>query len=193
MLRAPDIEEGAEIDGGDYAELAEEASIDGVTLKNLDLSEVKLGPVTFTDVAMRNVDLSNASLQRVVARRVEIRGSRAVGVRLSLELATDLSIMDSKLDYANLHLEKVKGVAVFESCSFREATIAGDLSNTVFLDCDFTGTEFRARSASKCDLRTSRLTGARGLLSLRGAKITMEQAVTISAMIAAEAGLVVAG
>jgi hypothetical protein len=63
----------------------------------------------------------------------------------------------------------------------------------VFADCDFIETEFRATRAAGCDLRSSRFAGARGLLSLRGATISPDQAVAVSGLIAAEAGLVVAG
>lgn len=180
------------VDGGDHAGLVGEGTIEGSVLSNVDLSGAKLGPLTLSDVSMRQVDLSNASLQQVVARRTEWETCRAIGVRLSVELAADLSIVDCRLDYSTVHLEKVKGAAVFERCTFREATISGDVSNTLFLDCDFAGTEFRVRKATKCDLRTSRLSGARGLLTLKGATISMEQAVGVSAMIASEAGLIVA-
>lgn len=83
-------------------------------------------------------------------------------------------------------------MAVFSGCTFREATISGDLSNVVFADCDFVETEFRVTRAAKCDLRGSRFTDARGLLSLRGAMISPDQAVAISGSIAREAGLIVA-
>lgn len=112
-------------------------------------------------------------------------------MRLSVDHASDLSIVDCRFDYATIHLEKVKDVAVFTGCSFREATISGNLSNVLFLDCDFVDTEFRATRAAKCDLRSSRLTSARGLLTLRGATISTDQAVSISALIATEAGLIV--
>jgi uncharacterized protein YjbI with pentapeptide repeats len=81
----------------------------------------------------------------------------------------------------------------FKGCTFRETTITGDLSNVRFTDCDFAETEFRATGAAKCDLRGSRLRSAKGLLSLRGAKISPEQAVAASNLIAAEAGLIVIG
>lgn len=179
------------VDGGVHAEVVGEGTISNAVLERMDLSGAKLGPLTLANAVLRNVELSNASLQRVVARRVELLTSRAIGLRLSVELAMDLSIQDCRLDYATLHLEKAKGIAVFQGCTFREATISGDLSNTVFQDCDFTDTEFRVTRATKCDLRTSRFTSARGLLSLRGATISPEQAVAISGIIAAEAGLIV--
>jgi uncharacterized protein YjbI with pentapeptide repeats len=189
-INLPDVDDLAPASLGD---LQDEGTIETALLTDVDLSEAKLGPLTMSNVMLRQVDLSNTSLQQLVARRTEWRSCRAIGMRLSLDLATDLSIVDCKLDYATVHLERVKGIAAFVGCSFREATISGDLSNTVFQDCDFTGTEFRARSASKCDLRSSRLTEARGLLTLKGATISVEQAVAVSAMIAAEVGLIVAG
>jgi hypothetical protein len=188
-----DIDLQAALVEGEYPELVAEGTVDRSVLRNVDLANARLGPLTLSDVVLRQTDLSNASLQQVVARRVEWQTCRAIGMRLSVELATDLAIVDSRLDYAVIHFEKVKGIAVFSACSFREARFSGDLSNTMFLDCDLTGAEFRARTASTCDLRTSRLTDARGLLTLKGATISMEQAVSISAMIASEAGLVVAG
>ena len=184
--------QGVRLEGGEHGGLVGEGTIEGSVLNGVDLSAAKLNPLTLSDTRLRQVDLSNASLQQVVARRTELRSCRAIGVRLSLDLAADLSIVDCRLDYASIHVEKVKGIAVFERCSFREATISGDLSNTIFLDCDFASTEFRVRKATRCDLRTSRLNDARGLLTLKGATISTEQVVGASAMIASEAGLIVA-
>lgn len=181
------------VDGGECAGAVGEGTITAAVVERVDLSNAKLDRLTLANTVLRNVELSNASVQQVVARRVELRTCRAIGLRLSFEHATDLSIVDCRLDYATLHVEKVKGVAVFAGCSFREATISGDLSNIRFADCDFVDTEFRARRAANCDFRTSRFAGAKGLLSLRGATIGPDQAITIAGLIAAEAGLIVAG
>jgi hypothetical protein len=90
-----------------------------------------------------------------------------------------------------INIERVKGLAVFERCSFRQATIAGNLSNTVFLDGDFDAAQFAARGAKGCGLRTSALLGAHGMRSLAGATISSDQAVATERVLAAEAGLVV--
>lgn len=179
------------VDGGDYSGLVAEGTIAHSTVQNTNLSGAKLGPLTLSDVTLRQVELSNASMQRLVVRRTGWKTCRAIGLRLSIDHASDLSIEDCRLDYATIHLEKVRGSVVFTGCTFKEATIGGDLSNTRFVDCDFVDTEFRAKRAAKCDLRSSRLNSARGLLSLRGATISPEQAVAISTIIAAEAGLIV--
>jgi uncharacterized protein YjbI with pentapeptide repeats len=180
------------VDGGDFAGAAGEGAIEGSVLRQVDLSGAKLGPLTLVDAVLRGADLSNASLQQVVARRVELRTCRAIGLKLSIELGTDLAVEDCRLDYAIVHIEKAKGITAFLGCSFREATISGNLSNVVFADCDFIDTEFRVNQAKNCDLRTSRIDSARGLLSLRGATISPEQAVAASGRIATEAGLIVA-
>jgi hypothetical protein len=183
--------ESVEVDGGRHGGVVGDGRIDDSILRNVDLSGAKLGPLTLARTVLQGVDLSNASLQQVVARRARLSSCRAIGLRLSVEYASELVVEDCRLDYAVVHLEKVKGGARFSGCSFREATIGGDLSGVSFSDCDFVDTEFRAVRAARCDLRGSRIDSARGLLSLRGAMISAEQAVSASIVIAAEAGLVV--
>jgi len=80
---------------------------------------------------------------------------------------------------------------VFDGCTFTEAMVGGDLSSVVFTGCTFANAEFAATSADGCDLRGSALGGARGLLTLRGARVTADQTVTVAARLAAEAGLTV--
>jgi uncharacterized protein YjbI with pentapeptide repeats len=178
-------------DRDEVLELLAEGNVEDAVLEHVDLTGTKLGPLELVGVTVRDTDLSNSSLQQLVARRVTFQTCRAIGLRLSVDHAQDLSFVDSRLDYATMHIEKVRGAMTFTGCTFKEATIAGDLSKVSFQDCDFVDTEFRARSAVGCDLRSSRVTSARGLLTLRGAKITADQAVSVSMLIAAEAGLVI--
>ena len=88
-----------------------------------------------------------------------------------------------------LHVARVRGLVVFERCSFTDAELAGDLSKVVAVDCDFDRGEFAATAADGFDVRESRLAGARGLLTLRGARITRDQTLTIADRLAVEAGL----
>ncbi|MGH3888128.1 MAG: pentapeptide repeat-containing protein, partial [Pseudonocardiaceae bacterium] len=164
------------VDTGEQAGVTGEGSVAHSVVRRVDLSGSRLGPVTLTDTALEDVDLSNASVQRAATRRVEMLRCRTIGLRLSIEQASDLYVEGCRLDFASIHIEKVKGIVAFIGCSFREATISGCLSGVVFLDCDFADTEFEAASAKGCDLQMSRLAGARGLLSLQGALITAEQA-----------------
>jgi hypothetical protein len=183
--------DGALVDEGKQAGVTGEGSVAHTLLRRLDLSGANLGSLYAIDSVLEDVDLSNASVQRTVANRVELLRCRAIGLRLSVQQATDLYVEDCRVDFATIRLMKIKKIAAFVGCSFRETTIAGDLSHTLFLDCDFTETEFLATGAKNCDLRASALTGARGLLTLRGAVITREQAISVADRMATEIGLVV--
>ncbi|HEU5472320.1 MAG TPA: pentapeptide repeat-containing protein [Actinophytocola sp.] len=183
--------DSALVDGGDATNATGAGALEACLVRQLNLSHAKLSPLTLVDVIMTGVDLSNATLHRVTARRTEFRTCRAIGLHLTLDNATDVSITDSRLDYATVDIAKVRGALVFTGCTFRESIISGDLSNTLFLDCDFHDTEFRATRAAGCDLRTSRITSAHGLLSLRGTKIDAEQALFLATILATEAGLIV--
>ncbi|GAA0522097.1 hypothetical protein GCM10011581_34700 [Saccharopolyspora subtropica] len=158
-------------------------------MRSVDLSGTKFSPLEFSDVRFEDVELSNAPWHGVRARRTEIVRSRTVGFRLSLASANDVHVDGCRLDYASIHVESVKGAPVFHSCTFREATISGGLSNVVFSDCSLDGVEFEATKAAGCDLTTSRIAGARGLLGPRGARIAAEQAASAAIIIATEAGL----
>jgi hypothetical protein len=181
------------IDGGDGTGITGEGAINTALIRKVNLSNARLGPLALVDTVFSGADLSNAFLQRVTARRTEFRTCRGIGLRLSIDHAADLAVTDCRLDYATLHIERIKGIAVFTGCSFLETLISGDLSDVLFQDCDFADTEFRATRATRCDLRSSRITSARGLLSLRGATISPDQTVAVATQIAAEVGLIVSG
>jgi uncharacterized protein YjbI with pentapeptide repeats len=184
--------DSALVAGGDQTRVVGEGTVERSVVQQVDLSGATLGPLGLSDTVLRDVDLSNASVQQLVLRRTEWQRCRAIGLRLSIELAADFYAEDCRLDYATVHIERVTGAAAFVGCSFREATVRGNLSNVLFLDCDFVDTEFRAGRADRCDLRGSRFAGGRGLLTLRGATISTDQVVSICTLIAAEAGLQVA-
>lgn len=184
---------GVRVTGGSGAGARGEGELRRCLLDSVDLSESRFRPLTLVDVRLARVEISNAQWHAVVARRVELVSARAVGLGLSLDLAADLYVEQTRLDYAGVHLERVRGHAVFHDCSFREARIGGDLSGVIFSECDFAGAEFTGTAARDTDLRSSRLSGVRGLHSLRGALIDYDQLIGIAPQLAAEAGLRVEG
>ena len=186
-----------ELDGlrlaGAWTEARGRGTIVESVLTEVDLTGSVLGPLTLVDVQGEQVELSNTTLRRVTARRVELVRCRAVGMRLDLELAADVYFEGCRLDYATVRVEQAKGRIVFHECTFREATIGGDLTGAVFAHCDLAGVEFTATAAAGCDLCSSRLDGARGLLSLRGAQVSTDQVLAVADRLAAEAGFRVIG
>ena len=163
----------------------------GVALDGADLAETRRSPLTLVDSVLRRCDLSAAVWQSVTMRQVELLGCRALGLRLSVDLAQDVYVEGGRFDSAVLRISRVRGLVVFDSCTFTDAMIGGDLSAVVFTGCTFESAEFAATAAAGCDLRESRLGGARGLATLRGARVTADQTVTIAPRLAAELGLTV--
>lgn len=177
------------VEGGDFTDLDGEGEIERSVLTGVDLSGSRLRPLILADVELTGADVSNALWSQTVARRAEVVSCRATGWRLSLDLALDTYVGDTRLDYAAIKVNRVKGFLVFERCSFAEAQLGGDLSRVLFLDCDLAGAEFTATTARDCDLRTSRLAGARGIASLRGALVSTDQIIAVADQLAREAGL----
>ncbi|OXM52941.1 pentapeptide repeat-containing protein [Amycolatopsis alba] len=181
------------LDGGDQDGVRGGGEIARSLVSDVSLANARLDRLTLSDVVLEGVDLSNAAIRELSARRVEILRCRAIGLGVSIASASDLYVENARFDYASVAVERVKGSAVFSGCSFRETVFSGDLSRLTFVDCDFADAEFVATAAVDCDLRGSRLSGVRGLLTLRGAKITSEQAVSVAGILAAESGLSVVG
>ncbi|MEV6908556.1 pentapeptide repeat-containing protein [Amycolatopsis sp. NPDC051071] len=181
------------LDGGDQSEARGGGEIARSVVSDVGMANARLDRLALSDVIVEGVDLSNAAIRELTARRVEILRCRAIGLGMAIASATDLYVENGQFDYASIVVERVKGAVVFSGCSFRETVFSGDLSRLTFVDCQFTGTEFAATGAAGCDLRASRLSGVRGLLTLRGARITSEQAVSVAGIIAAESGLSVQG
>ncbi|MCW2503049.1 MAG: hypothetical protein JWO79_1333 [Actinomycetia bacterium] len=164
------------------------AEITGSLLQGANLSGTRLEPVSITHSAIRKGDLSNAVWVSASIRRTAITGCRAVGWRLFLDLAEDLLVEDCRWELGSVHVTRSKGPVVFRNCTFEGTAIRGDLSSVIFDGCTLAGAEFGADRATGTDLRTSRLAGARGLGTLRGALITAAQAVELAGVLAAELG-----
>lgn len=158
---------------------------------DVDLTEARLTNLEISNTQLRELDVSNASLATISLRTVELTTCRGIGVSLLIGQAADLYVEDCRFDYATIEITKVRGQAIFHRCSFREARLIGDLSDVLFSDCDFTGTDFAATRAEHCDLPDSNLVGAHGLSTLRGARITQDQAISIADVLATEVGLIV--
>lgn len=155
------------------------------------IADSRFTELELMDVAFRQLAVPNSTWEQVTARRVEVIDCLAVGLQLSLAKAEDLYFEGCRLDYSNVNVDQHRGIIAFHRCTFKEAVLGGDLSKTVFSECEFDGAEFQARNARKCDLTSSRLEGASGLLTLTGAIITGEQAVAMSGQLAAEIGFFV--
>jgi uncharacterized protein YjbI with pentapeptide repeats len=171
-------------------ELSDEMAV-GVELDGVDLTETRREPLSLIDSVLRRCDLSAAVWQNVTLRQVELLDCRALGLRLSVALGQDVYVERGRFDGATLRITRVRGLVVFDSCTFTDAVIGGDLSAVVFTRCGFDGAEFAATAADGCDLRGSELGAARGFITLRGARVTADQTVAFAPRLATEAGMAV--
>jgi uncharacterized protein YjbI with pentapeptide repeats len=166
-----------------------DGSLEQSLLRNVDLSETALSPFEIVDVTVERSVLANGRWERATARRLEITDSQLVGWQAQFSLAQDVYIADCRADFTGISIGTAKGPVVFERCRFTNATFLGDFSKAVFIDCTFPGADFsRVANAKGCDLRRSELSGITGLMSLRGALITADQAVDIAGELATAAG-----
>jgi len=183
--------EEARIEGGDFSHTTGEGRLVRSVLEDVDVSETVVEPLSLADVRISGCVLANARWSQVEARRVEIVKSQLVGWRVQLGLAQDLYVGDCRADFASFDFESVKGLNVFERCRFKEAEFSGNLARVVFVDCDLADADFTGvTDARGLDLRESKLAGANGLLSLRGARVTGDQVLQVAGDLAREAGLV---
>lgn len=173
---------------GDHAGRHGAGEFTEVVADGASLAATRFDPLALTDVALRRADLSNAVWEGLTARRVEVDGCRTVGWRVIAEFAEDLLVQGCRWEHGALYLGRTRGLVVFKDCSFAGTTLRGDFSRVVLDGCDLAGAEFGASAATGCDLRTSRLSGVRGLSTLRGARITPVQAVELADLLATEAG-----
>ncbi|SHN35330.1 pentapeptide repeat-containing protein [Cryptosporangium aurantiacum] len=173
---------------GSYVGIAGRGEIATVRAEGADFSGTRFEPLDVSDVRIERSDLAGARWEGVSARRLAITDSRLVGWRLIGSFVEDVLISGCRWDDGSLFLRRGKGSVVFRDCTFSGTTLRGDLSGVVFDDCDLNGAEFGADAARKCDLRTSRLAGARGLQTLRGAVITTDQAIALADVLATELG-----
>jgi uncharacterized protein YjbI with pentapeptide repeats len=177
------------IDGLEWIDGQGDGSLDQSLLRSVDFSGTALSPLEIVDVTVERSALANARWERTTARRLEITDSQLVGWQAQFSLVQDLYIADSRADFAGISIGTAKGPVVFERCRFMNATFLGDLSTAVFIDCTFPGADFsRVANAKGCDFRRAELAGINGLMSLRGALITADQAVEIAGELATAAG-----
>ena len=123
--------------GAEPAEILPEEMAIGVALDGADLAETRRSPLTLVDSVLRRCDLSAAVWQAVTMRQVELLDCRALGLRLSVDLGQDVYVAGGRLDSATLRISRVRGLVVFDGCTFTEAMIGGDLSAVVFTGCTF--------------------------------------------------------
>lgn len=154
-----------------------------------ELSGRTLSGLHCRDTAFVHCDLSGAVLDRAVLERVSFTGCRLTGLVLSGATLRDVRIADCRADLAGLRMARARFLWI-EDSTLRAIDLfefAG--TNVVLRDCDLTGADLDRADLRGADLHGSTLDGVRGALSLRGARISPEQQVTLGAVLLAALGI----
>ena len=69
--------------------------VSGVSLEGVDLSSSRQERLTLVDSVLRRCELTAAVWQQLTVRQTELLDCRALGLRLSVDLAQDLYVSDS--------------------------------------------------------------------------------------------------
>ena len=117
---------------------------------------------------------------------------RCTGTEFAQATIRDSSFADCKLDDANFRLAKLRAVR-FESCVLVEAEFgAAELETVAFAASDLRGADVSSVRCKEVDLRTARLDGLKGVGSMKGATIAVDQLMGLAPALAHALGIRVA-
>lgn len=144
-----------------------------------------LAGVRFTGLECRDVefvhcDLSGARLEEAVLTRVVFTDCRLTGTAFDGAQLTDVRISDSTADLAGLRMTKARFLLV-ENTSLHGADFYEfDAEHCALLGCDLAEASFDAARLRETDLHGSTVDDVRGVLSLRGTRISPDQIVPLA-------------
>jgi uncharacterized protein YjbI with pentapeptide repeats len=184
---APDVVEGAElwdcVEAG--AEVQAPERVADLRIHESRWVGGRLAGVRFTGLECRDVefvhcDLSGARLEEAVLTRVAFIDCRLTGTAFDGAQLTDVRITDSTADLAGLRMAKARFLLV-ENTSLHGADFYEfDGEHCALLGCDLAEATFDAARLRETDLHRSSVDDVRGVLSLRGTRISPDQIVPLA-------------
>jgi len=177
------VEVGAEIE---IPEVVADLDVRESRWVGVDLSGRRFTGLHVRDTAFLHCDLSGAVLDQAVLARVTFTDCRLTGVVLSGTTLRDVRITDCRADLVNLRMARASFLWV------QDSTLRGaDLhqfrgTHCAFLGCDLAGADLDRADLTGAYLHGSTIDDVRGVLCLRGARISPDQQVPLgAAMLAA--------
>jgi uncharacterized protein YjbI with pentapeptide repeats len=141
------------------------------------------------DVELERCDLSGCDFSESHWQRVTLVDCRCSAVDLGQSVLRDVTFRGCRMEDANLRLTKLSHVG-FYSCSVAGADFAGaQLERIAFPECDLRGVEMRQVRCTDVDLRGARVEGMKGIASLHGATIGVDQLVPMAPALAQALGI----
>lgn len=151
-------------------------SITGCRISGTTLRESVWEASKISGSLFEQVDLSSARLEGAKLDRTHLIGCRLSGVALTESTMSNVLFENCRLDYATFRGVRTTGPVAFINCTLTEASLSGCRWSEVVLDrCRLTGVELDGSDLRGTDLRGNPLDSIRGLSSLRGTTITVDQ------------------
>ncbi|MDQ1456909.1 MAG: hypothetical protein QOH28_2529 [Actinomycetota bacterium] len=141
------------------------------------------------DVDLVRCDLSGCDFSESVWQRVTLVDCRASAIELPQAHLRHVTFEACKLDDANFRLAKFEHVRFDGSALFGAELIGARLDDLTFDGSDLAGADFSNARCSAVDLRGARLDGLRGMASLAGATIGVDQLLGLAPALAQALGL----
>lgn len=141
------------------------------------------------DVDLVRCDLSGCDFSESVWRSVRLVDCRLSAVELTQAKLRDVTFTACRLDDANLRMSTFLHIC-FEDCDLQGAEIQGATFETLsFPRSDLRRADLSQVRAKDVDLRSARLDALKGIGSLRGVTIDVEQCVALAPALADALGI----
>jgi uncharacterized protein YjbI with pentapeptide repeats len=137
------------------------------------------------DAVLENVDAANRRAPRTALLRVAVKGCRLTGADLRESSLTDVTFDDCKLNLTGLRFATIQRV-VFRDCLMHEADFyEASLKDVLFERCELREAAFDKARLDRVEIRSSDLSGLRGVEALRGTRMPWVDIIENAALFAA--------
>jgi uncharacterized protein YjbI with pentapeptide repeats len=173
----------------------------GQSANDLEITESRVVGARFTgtalfrarirDTVIESCDLSAARLADAALTRVEFKNCKMSAIDLAGAHLSDVLFSETKLDNANLRM--ISGDHVLFDHVFLPASdfYAARVTQSQFLDCDLTATEFSQSALVGVRLHGSTLEGLKGAADLQNAVIDSTQVLPLALGVFGALGIVI--
>jgi Pentapeptide repeats (9 copies) len=141
------------------------------------------------DVTVADRDWANTSARGLRMLRAELQRCRLTGSELGESTLVDVAFTECRIDLAGLRHARLERVR-FRDCNLDEIDLAGaHLVDVRFERCRMRGAVLSVVTATRVELAACDLLGVAGLERLRGASITIDDAIANAPALAHALGL----
>ena len=170
--------------------------VDALEFEQCRFTGVDLGPgvfdrAAFVDCLIERCTLANLRTNGSSMIRVSVTASRLTGLQWAKGALRDTSFSDCRMDLSSFRFSKLSTVA-FERCNLRQADFQNaDLRGARFEECDLAAAQFSGATLEGATFTRCTLEGIGGVTSLRGARLSGGDAMSLLRTLASALGIVV--